>query len=138
MAVNKRFNALSMKKIYTFLFSLFVFSILSISPVLAIDKSFGLNETVDAVDVYKTQSAVEYNEDFITGRIGDIIGMVLSFVGVIFLIIIIYSGIMWMTAMGNDQKVEKAKTMVINATIGLIIVFSAYAITNFIGSQFVK
>lgn len=108
------------------------------NPVLAVDKSFGLNKTVNSVDVYKTQNDISYNEDFITGRVGDIIGMVLSFVGVIFLIIIIYSGIMWMTAMGNDQRVEKAKTMVINATIGLIIVFSAYAITNFIGSQFVK
>lgn len=138
MAVSKRFNALFMKKIYTFLFSLLVFSVLSINPVLAQDKSFGLNKTVQSVDVFKSQNEVSYNEDFITGRIGDIIGMVLSFVGVIFLIIIIYSGIMWMTAMGNDQKVEKAKTMVINATIGLIIVFSAYAITNFVGSQFVK
>jgi hypothetical protein len=130
-----------MKKIYTFLFSLFVFSILLVNVSLAqetTDKSFGLNATANSVDVYKNQKKIDYSEDFLTGKVGDIIGLVLSFVGVIFLIIIIYSGIMWMTAMGNDQRIEKAKNMIINATIGLIIVFSAYAVTNFIGSQFVN
>ncbi len=127
-----------MKKIHTILLSLFVFSIFAANQAMAVDTSFGLNTTVQSVDVYKSQNEVSYNEDFITGKVGDIIGMVLSFIGVLFLIIIIYSGIMWMTAMGNDQRVDKAKTMVINATIGLIIVFAAYAITNFIGSQFVN
>jgi hypothetical protein len=130
-----------MKKIYTFLFSLFIFSILFVNVSLAqetTDKSFGLNATANSVDVYKNQKKIDYSEDFLTGKVGDIIGLVLSFVGVIFLIIIIYSGIMWMTAMGNDQRIEKAKNMIINATIGLIIVFSAYAVTNFIGSQFVN
>lgn len=133
------FNAVSsMKKIYTTLLSILVFFLLSTNIAAAVDKSFGLNKTVDSVDVYKQQKNISYNEDFLAGKVGDIIGMVLSFVGVIFLIIIIYSGIIWMTSMGNEQKVEKSKTMVINATIGLIIVFSAYAITNFIGSQFVN
>jgi len=64
------------------------------------------------------------------------IGFVLSFIGVLFLILTIYGGINWMTAGGNEQKVEKAKTIIINAIIGLLIVLSAYTITSFIGNQF--
>jgi len=57
----------------------------------------------------------------------------LSFVGVLFLILMIYAGLMWMTAQGNSQQVDKAKDLLINSVVGIIIVFSAYAITAFMG-----
>lgn len=44
----------------------------------------------------------------------------------------IIGGVMWMTASGNEQHVEKAKSLITNAVIGMIIVFSAYAITYFV------
>ena len=65
--------------------------------------------------------------------IGLMIGYVLSFLGVIFLVLTIYAGLLWMTAQGNDQQVDKAKEILKNAIIGLIIVMAAYAITAFIG-----
>ena len=68
-------------------------------------------------------------------RIGTIVGIALSFVGVLFLILIIYAGISWMTAAGNDQQVAKSKEIIIAAVIGLVIIFSAYAITNFVGTN---
>lgn len=39
---------------------------------------------------------------------------------------------MWMTAFGNDQKVEKSKEIIISAAIGLVIVLAAYAISRFV------
>lgn len=66
---------------------------------------------------------------------GTVISAILSFVGVIFFLLIFYGGIRWMLAGGNDQEVEKAKQILVAATIGLIIVLSAYAITYYIGSQ---
>ncbi len=60
------------------------------------------------------------------------INLVLSFVGVIFVILIIYSGIVWMTASGNEEKVNSAKKIMTDSIIGLIIVVAAYAITYFI------
>jgi hypothetical protein len=47
----------------------------------------------------------------------------------------IYAGITWMIARGNEQKVAQAKDMIINSVIGIIIVFAAYAITSFIGTR---
>jgi hypothetical protein len=64
--------------------------------------------------------------------IGTIISVVLGFLGVIFLILIIYSGFLWMTAAGNEDRVKKAQKILINATVGIIIVLTAYGIATFI------
>lgn len=69
---------------------------------------------------------------------GTVIGAILSLVGVIFFVLIFYGGIRWMMAQGNDQEVEKAKQIIIAATLGLIIVLAAYAITAFVGQQLTK
>ncbi len=65
-----------------------------------------------------------------------IIQVVLSFLGVIFFIIMIYAGFLWMTAGGNEEQLTKAKNLLKNGTIGLLIVLAAYAITYFVVSQF--
>lgn len=60
-----------------------------------------------------------------------IIRAALGMTTIVLIILNIYAGVMWMTAGGNDEKVEKAKTTLRNATIGLVIVLSAYSITVF-------
>jgi TRAP-type C4-dicarboxylate transport system permease small subunit len=95
----------------------------------------GLNATAGQVGAFKDQtSQTNIGTDFLTTKAGQIIGLVLSFVGVIFLVLMIYAGILWMTASGNEQQTTKAKDLIISAVIGIIIVFAAYAITNFIGT----
>lgn len=64
--------------------------------------------------------------------IGFIIRAVLSTVGVIILIFMVYGGYLWMASGGNEQMVKKAKDILTNAAIGLIIVLAAYAITTFV------
>lgn len=46
--------------------------------------------------------------------------------------VVLYAGIMWMTAQGNEEQVTKAKTMIRNAIIGFIIISAAYAITYYV------
>jgi len=65
--------------------------------------------------------------------IGGIVGAGLAFLGVLFLLLMVYGGFIWMLARGNEQEVEKAKNLIQAAIIGLMIVLSAYAITAFIG-----
>ena len=64
--------------------------------------------------------------------IGRIISIVLSLLGIIFLVLMIYAGATWMTAGGDGKRVEKAKQILINAVIGLVITLSAYGISTFI------
>lgn len=64
--------------------------------------------------------------------VGNLIKVMLSFLGILFLILVIVSGFQWMTAEGNEDGVKKAKARIKNATIGLAIVVLAYSLTYFI------
>ncbi len=71
------------------------------------------------------------NEPTLDERISSIISTFLSFLGVIFMLLMIYGGFNWMTAEGDEQKVERAKDTIRAAVIGLVIVIAAYAISIF-------
>ena len=64
-----------------------------------------------------------------------IVNIVYELIGVIFFILIIYGGILWMTAGGKDEQVKKAQNIIQRSAIGLFIVVLAYAITYFILKQ---
>jgi hypothetical protein len=64
--------------------------------------------------------------------IAEIIKIALGFLGVIFIILTIYAGFLWMTAMGESDKIGTAKEIFISSITGLIIVLSAYLLTNYI------
>lgn len=64
-----------------------------------------------------------------------IIGIIRIFfglLGVIALALLIYGGFVWMTSSGDPGKVTKAKQIIYNTVIGLIIIFSAFAIATFL------
>ena len=65
---------------------------------------------------------------------GKVVNGILSFIGVIFLVLMIYGGYKWMMSAGNEQEVAKAKNTIKAAIIGIVIVLAAYAITSFIGT----
>ena len=67
---------------------------------------------------------------------GDIIQLALSVLGVLFVVFMIYAGYLWLTAAGNEQKVAKAKRIIFQSIIGLVLVIAAYTITYFIVSTF--
>lgn len=71
-------------------------------------------------------------------NIGNIIKVALSLVGTIFLALTVYAGFLWMTAQGDESKVEKAQNIIRAAVIGLIIALSAYGITKFVVNQVVE
>lgn len=58
---------------------------------------------------------------------------ILALTGVALILVLIYAGVMWgFMAQGEPAKVQKAKQMITNAIIGLVIVFGAYAIAYFV------
>ena len=62
----------------------------------------------------------------------DIVKYLMTFLGIIAVVVILYGGFMWMTAAGNEDKVSKAKKLIIAGAIGLIIVLAAFAIVQFV------
>lgn len=67
--------------------------------------------------------------------VGSLVGAALTFIGVLFMLLMIYGGFLWMNARGNDAQVEKAKNLITAAVIGMVIIGSGYAITQFVLSN---
>lgn len=72
------------------------------------------------------------DETTLSENIGAVINVALSFVGTIFLLLTVTAGFWWMTARGDQSKIEKAQDIIKAAIIGLIITVGAYSITNFV------
>jgi hypothetical protein len=60
------------------------------------------------------------------------IRVLLSLLGVVATMLVMYAGFLWMTAKGEKEKVEKAQKIMVNAAVGLMIILSALAITQFV------
>jgi hypothetical protein len=56
----------------------------------------------------------------------------LGILGLIAVMIVLYGGYLYMTARGEAERVQKAKKLLIQAVIGLLIIASAYAISSFV------
>jgi branched-subunit amino acid transport protein AzlD len=61
-----------------------------------------------------------------------VINILLSFLGIIAVVLVLWAGFMWMTAAGNDDKVSSAKKIMLSAVIGLLIILAAYGIVNWV------
>ncbi|MDD5110104.1 MAG: pilin [Patescibacteria group bacterium] len=58
--------------------------------------------------------------------VGQVIGAVLGIVGSLALAMFIYGGFLWMTSAGNTERVTKGKNVILWASFGLAVIFSAY------------
>jgi len=76
-----------------------------------------------------------YSKLQIEQLVGNVISIALGIMGLIFLVLTVYGGYIWMIARGDEAKVEKAKDTMTNSMIGLVIVLGAYAITYFVVSR---
>lgn len=93
-------------------------------------------ETLGGLDTTAAKAGIKGSSVDVATSLASIVALALSFVGVLFLILLIWGGTLWMTAAGNEENIKKARGVVVAAVIGLLIVLSAYAITQFFGSTF--
>ncbi len=61
--------------------------------------------------------------------IGQVINVALGFLAFVAVILILYGGFLWMTAAGNEDRVEQAKKLLTAAIIGLVIILAAWGIS---------
>ncbi|MEI8360564.1 MAG: pilin [bacterium] len=91
------------------------------------------NNPLDSVAV---EAGYDNTKSDVDPIIQNVISIILSFLGVIFLILTIYAGYLWMTAQGDPKKVEQAKDILTRAVIGLIIVVSSYTLSSYVITKF--
>jgi hypothetical protein len=94
--------------------------------------------TVTFAQLTTSDVGLEYAADIglttvdIRTLVARVINAFLGLLGLLVVCIFIYAGYLYMTAGGDASKVDRAKQLMINAVIGLVIVLSAYAIAAFI------
>lgn len=96
-------------------------------PALA---GYGLEETAATAQLPTGGTIQSYS--------GIVIGAALALSGTIFLVLMVYAGIMYMTAAGDTDKVKKAKEIIKDTIIGVVLIGLSYAILNFIFSIFAQ
>jgi len=114
---------------------IFLGGFLNIQPLLAVGLKDGFSDTGQLNTFaqesgYSTSQTPEY-------YIGLILNTVFSLLGVVAVSLFFYSGLTWMMARGNEEKVTKAKENFFNVVVGLIIIIVSYAITTLILKIFV-
>lgn len=91
---------------------------------------------VQAQDPYGLGEASQINVGTSTkdlrAIIASVINIALGFLGILAVVIILYAGFKWMTAAGNEDQVSDARKMLMQAVIGLAVIFLAWAIANFV------
>ncbi|MFA6255216.1 MAG: hypothetical protein WC675_04295 [Patescibacteria group bacterium] len=123
------------KNLLTFFGLIIITSLLTLVlvpvPVLADEEIGDLieNQMEPIQNIYGQE---QVSPDTFAVAVAKIISIVLGFLGIIFLVLMIYAGFTWMTAAGNEESITRAKKTMIAAVIGVAIVLVAYAITVFV------
>jgi hypothetical protein len=99
--------------------------------LLFILSSFLLPQVTNAVSFYDPSATLGLGSSDLQETVVSIIQWVLGLLGLGAVIMILYGGFTWMTAGGNEEKVEKAKKIITAAVIGLVIILVAWAIVIF-------
>ncbi len=102
----------------------------------------GLDETAKTANLLPEGSEGAYGQVLVQNKIGDIIKAILSMVGVIFFVLVLYGGLTWMLAGGDSDKVSTGRNYIIYAALGLGLIALSYGIANYVinllGSQTMK
>lgn len=59
-----------------------------------------------------------------------IVNFFLTFLGLIAVVMIIYGGFLYVTAAGNQEKIESAKKIIMYAVVGIVVILLSFAIVN--------
>ncbi|MBU0649433.1 hypothetical protein KJ969_05065 [Patescibacteria group bacterium] len=126
------------KKTFFTIISALVLCVLVLAPTLALAASGDASNLLEEIGEKAGIGTADTGQKQLVDIIGTIINVLLSLLGVIFLVLLIYGGFLWMTSRGNEDAVDKSKRLIQDAIIGLIIILAAYAISRFVIDALLK
>ena len=120
-------NIITTVLITVFIFSSFGFMLLAPTPVFA-----GPDELLwgGYKDAFQASTGLGSTDPRI--MIAELIRVVLSFLGILAVMIIILAGFKWMVSAGDEEKAGMAKGMITSGVIGLVVVVSSFGVSQFI------
>lgn len=113
-----------MKYLYSMLLGVTLFSTVAMQPV-------GVQAGTED-DPLLTQVGTEMggSKQALPVTIAKVIKFILSLLGMIALILVIYAGFLWMFGGTDEKKIATARSIMLNGAIGLLIITAAYSITD--------
>lgn len=123
-----------------FLLITLLFTLLAL-PAITFAQGGGVGSTLQGQTELAGESA-GYNVDEYGGPTGiarfagNIVRAFLGLTGIIFMSYTVYGGFLWLTSGGNEERITKAKSIIRNGIIGLIVIFSAWAIYELVARVF--
>lgn len=119
------------------IFCLLAVSFLLFEPVLAQTDGTGSGSSIYGNIQKAVEGTPASQQTNALSIVGGIVNVLLSMVGVALVLTIIYAGILWgFLSNGDSAKINKAKQIITNAVIGLLLVFASYAIASFVIDQY--
>jgi len=102
---------------------------------LGVYGSVSVNAQEDSSGVSRLQNPLG---EMVTGEDGTVINPLikkiidtsLGILGSVTLIVFVIGGFLWLTSAGNEQRVDKGTKTMLYATIGILVIFSSYAILS--------
>lgn len=108
----------------------------SVVPLSAFAQATAISNGIrGAADAGGLSGGCSSGTECVANIIGNVIGIATGFLGVVLFGYFLYAGFLWTTAGGDTGQVDKAKSYIKNAVIGLVIVVTAFAISTFVLGQ---
>lgn len=116
-----------MRKLLPYIAILLTAGFMFFAPFEAVEAQSAISEMRDGADTTGTQGGKNVDEVIKT-----VVNVGFFLLGALAVIMIIYSGIRYVTSAGNAASVTSAKNTLIYSVVGLIVAILAYAIVDFI------
>ena len=97
----------------------------------------GLTNANVALGASQTSSTLTSASD-VPAMVGKAISVLLGVLGIVFVVLVVYAGFLYLTSNGDETNVKKAKKMLTQAVIGLVLIVSAYAISGHVIAALTK
>lgn len=88
------------------------------------------NQTIDVGKILQIEGQVSFKK--IDVLLGKVIDLLVKLIGTVALVFLVIGGFRLVVAAGNDNEMQKAKSMIIYAVIGLIVVLLAFLVVELV------
>ena len=102
--------------------------------ILTVEDCQGLGGTTDLAGEIKKNA--ETDGSVAASLILRVINILLLTIGTFAFVTIFYAGILMTTANGDESKIDRAKSILLQSIVGLLVAFSAYYLVTFVQSFF--
>lgn len=128
--IKKVIHSLPNRLLFFVIVVIFAFSLIPTQAIAATASTTAGNIVLDALKIFGANMGLPDTDPRII--VARIIRTVMGFVGIVLLLMFLYSGASFMLSGGDKEKVLAAKRTFFNAIIGIFIMLSAYGIVAFV------